>query len=594
MKLSTDNVQKQIRALADHLPAAVVELDMDLRFTYMNKAAKNLLLLDDASLERGLVIEDVVVAEQLKLVREALSLLSTITERTPLSLRVIRGDKVQVPVEVYAELIKRDGESVGYIVTALDLSRRIHIEEKLETRAALFQQIVEYSSFTGILIVGEDYLFEYVNDKLCDLLGRKRSEVLGHDFREFIHPDSVDLVADRYVRRQKGEDVPSFYEFRGLYSDGTPRDFLIHSKTMKGPNGTVKTYAQILDVTEERARQRALEASEDRFRRLVETMSSGLGIDNIDGKIVYVNNALCRLLGYSHDELIGKDGIELIYGLTREVDREKKLARRAGKVEHYEAELVHKSGENIPAMISASPLYDSTGEYIGTFAIFTDVSQLKSTEAEVQFLLDLLLHDIGNQLQLITAGAGFLNEDSSAIEIVNAKHYIQDGARRCLEMVTNIRTAEESKRELLRGVDLIETLMAQVHLIARQYEVRPTIKDLPDRVVILADRGLGHLVWNVIENSIKHNPKTDKQVNISGDFVSDEYFELIISDNGPGMSQDKKNELFNSARRYGGVGVHLVRRLMDKYGGHLIATDCVEGKPDKGLCIKLQFRTSSS
>jgi signal transduction histidine kinase len=194
---------------------------------------------------------------------------------------------------------------------------------------------------------------------------------------------------------------------------------------------------------------------------------------------------------------------------------------------------------------------------------------------------------------LITAGAGFLNEDSSPIEIVNAKHYIQDGARRCLEMVTNIRTAEESKRELLHGKDLIETLMAQAHLVARQYNVRPSIESLPDRVVILADRGLGHLLWNVMENAIKHNPKQDKQIRISGEFVSDEYFELSIADNGPGMLQDKKDELFNSARRYGGVGIHLVRRLIDKYGGHLIATDCVDGSPDEGLCIKLQFRTTN-
>jgi len=78
-------------------------------------------------------------------------------------------------------------------------------------------------------------------------------------------------------------------------------------------------------------------------------------------------------------------------------------------------------------MVTASPLLDENNEYMGSMAVFTDISDLKKTEAEVHFLLDLLLHDVGNQLQLIVAGGDFLERDSPPEQILRSKRYIMDG-----------------------------------------------------------------------------------------------------------------------------------------------------------------------
>ena len=66
---------------------------------------------------------------------------------------------------------------------------------------------------------------------------------------------------------------------------------------------------------------------------------------------------------------------------------------------------------------------------------------------------------------------------------------------------------------------------------------------------------------------------------------------LSVADNGPGLSDSKKAELFDPSRRYGGVGLHLVRRLVEKYGGTVEVTDRVRGKPEHGLkfVIRLQM-----
>ena len=72
--------------------------------------------------------------------------------------------------------------------------------------------------------------------------------------------------------------------------------------------------------------------------------------------------------------------------------------------------------------------------------------------------------------------------------------------------------------------------------------------------------------------------------------VSGDTFVLSISDNGPGLDDDKKPELFEPTRRYGGVGLHLVRRLAEKYGCTPEVRDRVKGKPDLGLEITIQFK----
>ncbi len=581
--------RRRFREVADSMLIPVLEFDLKLSLSYANAKALELLGLDETDVRRGVHLDTLVAKEQVETVHRGLQALQNGAKPTSLSLRVVRKDNVKVPTQVYADRILSGQDLIGFVAYIVDLSRRVAVEEKIRERIDLLEYVVEYSSFIGILIIDDKYCFEYVNDKLCDILGARRGELLGSDFRQTVHPDSLDLVAGRYKKRQQGEKVPSTYEFKIRRSDGTPIDVRVHASTMTGSDGKIKTVAQLMDITEQKVHERMLEDSERNYRQLVETMTAGMGVDDENGVIVYTNAALNEMLGYEKGELIGKSNTEMINGLTEEKFRERKAARRRGEVEHYEATLINKSGELIPAMVSAAPMHGPDGKYTGSFAIFTEVTDLKSAEYEVRFLLDLLMHDIGNQMQLIIAGGGFLKDDCSSDEVMRAKRYILDGADRCLDLITKVRKAEASKRERVIPVNLTPVLKKEIDLLSRQYEVTTKTSGIPSRVMVMADSALSQLLWNLLENGVKHNEKDDRHLWISGR-KKKETFSLSIADDGPGLSASKRKAILDVERRYGGVGLHLVRRLVDKYGAELRLTDRVKGRTREGLEVTIEFR----
>ncbi|MFX1483031.1 MAG: PAS domain S-box protein [Promethearchaeota archaeon] len=578
--------------VADGMLIPVIEIDNQFLLTYANPPALELLQLDSTALNQGVSVPDLVVPEQLNQVEEGLRILKSGVPSVSMSLRVVRSDGVKVPTQVYTNTILEQGKIVGFVVYLLDLGRREVIEEKILSRKEILEFMVDYYSFAGMIIVGDDYKFEYVNDKMCDMLGRRRSEILDHDFREFMHPDDVDMVSERYIMRRKGQSVPSVYEYKIVRKDGTILDIRMNVGTIRSSDGTIKTVAQLIDVTEEKLRGRALQESERRYRSLIETMDSGIGVDNAEGVMVLANEALCKMLGCDEvQQLIGISITDILHGWTENKVHEKMEERKEGKIEHYEALLKHQSGSLIPVMVSASPLFDPDGEYLGSIAIFTDVSELKNAEAEVHFLLDLLLHDIGNQLQLILAGGDFLEKDSSSEQIMKSKRYVMDGALRCLELIQKVRRAEEAKTEPLGPVNIAQVIRAESELLFKQRGVRVDLGKIPEKVMVLADQALSQLVWNLFENAVVHNPmdSSKKLVRVRGKTAPDSFL-LTIADNGPGLDDTKKIELFEPARRYGGVGLHLVRRLAEKYGTRPEVVDRVKGKPSEGLEVRIRFK----
>jgi signal transduction histidine kinase len=152
-----------------------------------------------------------------------------------------------------------------------------------------------------------------------------------------------------------------------------------------------------------------------------------------------------------------------------------------------------------------------------------------------------------------------------------------------------VRKAEETKADPVIATDLVNVLIGEIELLQSQYSITPDLNGIPRKVLVFADGALSQLLWNLIENGVRHNTGENRHIWINGK-ISHESFTLSIGDNGPGLSLSKKRALFDAGRRYGGVGLHLVRRLADKYGAKLEVQDRVKGWPERGLEVSIEFR----
>jgi two-component system NtrC family sensor kinase len=225
---------------------------------------------------------------------------------------LLRADGSEFPGELSTNVLKdASGNPVAQITIVRDISERKQAEETLLESEERFRSIVE-NSHAGIMILDDAYRFIYVNPQLCRISGYPPNELIGQDFRKFLDEESKQLVADRYIRRQRGEEIPPRYEFNIVPKDGQKRRVEISSAVIKDSAGGVKTVAQILDITERKqAEEKEKQLQQELYlsRRLAAIGELAAGVAH------EINNPLTGVLGFSQRLLRKSTSEEVSRGL---------------------------------------------------------------------------------------------------------------------------------------------------------------------------------------------------------------------------------------------------------------------------------------
>lgn len=466
------------------------------------------------------------------------------------------------------------------------------LQDVFPLEPGIIDAIIE-SSHSGITIIGEDFTIEFINQRGATIFGGTQKDLIGQDFRKFLKKESMSLVTERYQKRRKGEKVPDVYPFHIVRKDGEERTFEGRVDVVKSADGKIRTIAHFLDITQIERGQELLEESQRRYRILIETMNDGLVIDNEDGFLTYANDAFCKMLNYTPDEILGKPWNTLTPELSLDDVQLKIKQRRSGVSERYELNWVSSTGELVPTIVSATPLLGHSGGFLGTFAIVTEISVQKDAEETIQFYLDLLSHDIANQLQVIMTSTGLLEEEVPASYVDDARQDILDAVDRCNRLITKVKRAGQIRSIPIANVDLSQVLDEKALVLERVYDAKIHLEGVKKSTMVEADVLLGELVWNLLENAARHNPTDNKEIWISvktkGKLVA-----LSVADNGPGLSDSKKKGLFTE-RKYGaGVGLKLVRQMIRKYGGSIDVEDRIAGTPSEGTKFVVTLRKAKN
>ena len=139
---------------------------------------------------------------------------------------------------------------------------------------------------------------------------------------------------------------------------------------------------ELNEATVRRQRKRAEEAlrqSEQRYRQLVDTMSEGLGVRDEGGLIIYANDSLCEMCGYSQEEVIGRSVVDFLDPDSRKVF-DQRTVRRTGQIANYELVLIRKDGVKRRVRVSEVPITDSQGRSSGSFGVISDITERAKAE----------------------------------------------------------------------------------------------------------------------------------------------------------------------------------------------------------------------
>jgi len=347
-----------------------------------------------------------------------------------------------------------------------------------------------------------------------------------------------------------------------------------------------------LDVTEEKKTRRALLESEQRFRKTFEAITDPAFIWRRypDGRIVLhaVNQ---RMLTFSKGEVtkfIDKD-LDVVFSRNSEICKAVKHTMETGKAQRMELPYMTHGGSRRWLIWDLTKPDDDL-----VLLITTDITermimerQLRNAKEKAILYLDLLGHDMGNQLQVMK---GFMEIQLQKAQDPHSAKRIENvlaSIARCEKIISKTKTIEHIMIQPLKERILDDALRHSVEAIKRSCaDVAVNLSIHESNVQVIADDFLELLFMTILENACEHNISKDRRIWASLGTKNGGY-EVSISDNGPGISDETKGILFDSTRRFGGVGLHLAHHLVEKYGGTIMVLDRVVGEPDRGVEFRI-------
>ncbi len=351
-----------------------------------------------------------------------------------------------------------------------------------------------------------------------------------------------------------------------------------------------KVFFTIIELTEVTRAQRALQESEELYRLHFENVSDVILSINQKGVVLEISPSIVKLTGYYPSHIIGKQFSELEmiapeYKTGLETYLEKLFTDESAQFEIFE--FITDDGESRYGELTGSLVERENGN--SAVIVIRDITDRiraeraeKTAQESASFFLDLMGHDISNQLQAQLLGFDLIELIAIEKTLQSKIGIIKKSCERCAQIVIKARAMQGLMTEPLVPRSLSIALRECVERLANTCSRITAIGySIDDDVEIESDRFLEILICELIENAVIHNEREEKKVWVSLK-KSDGGCYLSISDNGLGIPDKRKAELFNASRRFGGVGLHQVRQIVEKYGGSIEIRNRIRSDPNQG------------
>jgi len=167
-------------------------------------------------------------------------------------------------------------------------------------------------------------------------------------------------------------------------------DYVLKDRLYKLPLALTRALDELREHKTRRLAEEALRESEAKYRRIVDTSIEGIWVLGPDSMTTLVNARMTEMLGYSGEEMSGRPLTDFMFVEDAPDHQIKMENRRRGLSENYQRRFRRNDGETVWTLASATPILDDEHHFLGSFAMFTDITEKKLAEEELLRLKDEL------------------------------------------------------------------------------------------------------------------------------------------------------------------------------------------------------------
>jgi two-component system cell cycle sensor histidine kinase/response regulator CckA len=248
----------------------------------------------------------------------------------------------------------------------------------------LFRVLVQNSA-DAVAMLNEDGSIRFASESSARLLGYTRNERVGRSAFEMMHPDDIEPARAGLSECLRHPGIPFPAEYRLRHKDGSWRHIEAIAVNRLDDPTVAAIVVNYRDVTDRRAAQDALRASEERLRHIVEHAQDLIYYCDANGRFTYVNPTAARVMKYDEHELLGRHFLTLIredYRASAGDFYARQLVAQTPTT-YFEFPSVTKTGETIWIGQHVQLVHDAGG-IAGVYAIARDISRQKRAEDKLR------------------------------------------------------------------------------------------------------------------------------------------------------------------------------------------------------------------
>jgi PAS domain S-box-containing protein len=268
----------------------------------------------------------------------------------------------------------------------LDITDRTRAELALKKSEAHFRALIEHSSDI-ITVLGVDGTIQFESPSFERLLGYRQHELDGRIAFEFVHPDDLPSVIDKFQLVIQLPEDPQTVEFRFRHKNGSWLSLESIGRSILDTEGRRCVIVNSRDITERRLVEEALRRAEGHYRAIFE--QAGVGVTEVDshtGRFLKVNRRYCEIVGLTVTEALTSDFLSITHpeDLGGELVEMERLRKGAISFFTMEKRYVRKDGSIVWVSLNAVPLWQPGEEAASHIAVVHDITARKRVETALR------------------------------------------------------------------------------------------------------------------------------------------------------------------------------------------------------------------